>query len=43
MSVRRVDGPDPAMDTQNLKDLIFLCVFVLAAIGVFVWWLKRNA
>jgi len=31
------------MDAQNLKDLIFLGVFVLAAIGVLVWWLKRNA
>jgi hypothetical protein len=31
------------MDPQNLRDLIFLGVFVLAAIGVFIWWLKRNA
>jgi hypothetical protein len=31
------------MDAQNLRDLIFLGVFVLVAIGVFVWWLKRNA
>jgi hypothetical protein len=31
------------MDAHYLHDLIFMGVFCVAAIVVFIWWLKRNA
>ncbi len=35
------DEINPDSYNANLKSLIFLGVFLLAAIAAFIWWLRR--
>jgi hypothetical protein len=35
------DTLTPKEYATDFKSLIFLCVFVFIAIGVFIWWLRR--